>query len=134
VFDVTRRSNNGGPSRSAMAGLELIIAPAGILTIVQPEPVSRRPGQPATITARKASGLAVRCHDVVRIASRDRAGLLCPYIVGSGMGARWGRRVSLVGGRRLFEQQFSGRGADNSRREVKRSSVRLQEIRAVSIR
>jgi hypothetical protein len=118
-----------------MAGLELIIAPAGILTIVQPEPdVSQHPGQPATITARKASGLAVRCHDVVRIASRDRVGLLCPYVVGSGMGARWGRRVSLADGRRLFERQFCGRTADNSRREVKRLNFRLQEIRAVFIR
>jgi hypothetical protein len=118
-----------------MAGLERIIAPAGILTNVQPEPdVSQRPGRPATITARKASGLAVRCHDVVRIASRGRVGLLCPYIVGSGMGARWGRRVPLADGRRLFERRFSGRTADDPRREVKRLSVRLREIRAVSIR
>jgi hypothetical protein len=59
-----------------------------VLTSVQPEPnVGRHRGQPAAITAKKPSDLAVRCHDVVRIASRDRVGLLCPYIVDPGMGA-----------------------------------------------
>jgi hypothetical protein len=60
-------------------------SPVRILTSVQFEP--NRSGQPAAFTAKKASGLAVRCDDVVRIASRDRAGLLRPHIVDPGMGA-----------------------------------------------
>ena len=89
-----------GPSRSAIAGLELIIlqrkSSARVLTSVQLEPnVSHHRGQPATITAKKASGLAVRGHDVVRSASRDRAGILCPYTAAY-MGARWGQRVFLL--------------------------------------
>ena len=100
-------------------------SPARILIGVPLEPnVSHRRGQPATITAKKTRDLAVRRHDVVRIASRDRTGILCPRLVDPGVGARWGRRVSLAGGRRLFERQFFDLAADNSHRRVKRLSFR----------
>jgi hypothetical protein len=52
-------------------------SPARILTRVELEPnVS---GQPAIVTATKADGLAVRSHAGVRIASRDRTGILRPH-------------------------------------------------------
>jgi hypothetical protein len=85
LFSVVRRTNMRGPSRSAIAGLELIISSRD-LTSVQLEPnLCCRSRQPATIIAKKATGLAIRCHDFMRSASRDRAGILCPYAV-AGMG------------------------------------------------
>jgi len=88
VFGVTRRTNNARAIAIGDGWSRTHHSPVRILTSVQFEPyLSHHGGQPAAVTAKKASGLAVRCHDVVRIASRDRTGILCPRILDPGMGA-----------------------------------------------
>ena len=81
VFGVARRMNQRRAVSIADGWSRTHHSPARILTSVQPEPnVSHHRGQPAAITAKKASGLAVRCHHVVRIAARDRTGILHPHV------------------------------------------------------
>ena len=80
MFGVARRTNNGRAVAIGDGWSRTHHSPARILTSVQSEPnVSHHRGQPAAVTAKKASGLAVRGHARVRIASRDRTGILCPY-------------------------------------------------------
>ena len=102
-------------------------SPARILTSVQSEPnLSRHRSQPAIITAKKASGLAVRGHAGVRIASRDRTGILCPH----DCCPAWG----LDGGGAFFlaivvcsSGNSSGLAAGNAHGRVKRSSFPYSE-------
>jgi hypothetical protein len=89
------------------------------LTCVQLEPnVSDYRSRPASIAAKKPRVLAVRSHADVRIASRDRTGILRPHDAAR-MVARW-RVVSAR--RRLFERferRFAGLAAGGAHWRLK---------------